>query len=84
LDSRPQSKFGWLNADLRQPLPQTIDELTEAFPIGIADGRRVYLCRIQPDLVDEAHKQMAAFASIEVSKDFSDYYGEKVYICTEP
>ncbi len=86
LASRPESSFGWLNADLRgKPLPATIEELeVNAFPLGMYEGRRVYLCRIQADRVSEARKHLATYSNIEVSRDFSDFYGETVYVCTEP
>jgi len=76
LSSLPESSFGWLTADLRNPLPP-LEDLDE-FPIGLRDGRRVYLCRIQPD---DAHYHGLRYASIEVSKDFTEHYGERVYIC---
>jgi len=48
-----------------------LDEL-ESFPIGVSQGRRAYLCR-----ADEAIK----YDVVEFSKDFTEHYGEKVYVC---
>jgi len=70
LEAAPESNFGWHRADLRTPLP-TLDEL-ESFPIGVSQGRRAYLCR-----ADEAIK----YDVVEFSKDFTEHYGEKVYVC---
>jgi hypothetical protein len=85
LANRPESSFGWHNADLRKPLPSTLEELSQmnGFPLGVHKGRRVYLCRIQPGRVREAQTHLASFAEIEKSRDFSDFYGETVYVCFE-
>lgn len=77
----PESSFGWLQADLRRPLPP-LEELTaDGHPIGLVDGRRVYLCRIEPEQVRE---HGIKYGTVEVSKDFTEYYGERVYICSHP
>jgi hypothetical protein len=85
LANRPESSFGWHNADLRKPLPSTLEELSQmnGFPLGVHKGRRVYLCHIQPERVREAQTHLASFAEIEKSRDFSDFYGETVYVCFE-
>ena len=73
----PVSSFGWHSADLRDPLPQTLEELRE-HPVGLMDGRQAYLC-------SESHliRSRKMYASIEVSVDFTDHYnGERVYVCT--
>jgi len=71
LEAAPESSFGWHRADLRTPLP-ALEEL-EAFPIGVnLEGKRVYLCR-----AEEAIK----YTHVEFSRDFTDHYGEKVYVC---
>ena len=73
----PVSSFGWIQADLRKPLPP-IEELHE-HPIGFRDGRRVVLCT-ESYLI--ASRKM--FETIEVSKDFTEHYeeSERVYVCT--
>ena len=71
LASVPSSRFGWLQADLRRPLPP-LEELT-SHPIGVRGGRTLYLCRACDAL---------RFSTVERSADFSDFYGESIYICS--
>jgi hypothetical protein len=75
LDSVPESKFGWLQADLRSPLPE-IDGL-DSFPIGVHAGRKVYLCNTDAaiDFVTNAQK-----GHVELSPDFTKHYGERVFV----
>jgi len=72
LADAPQSTFGWLQADLRTPLPP-LEEL-QVHPIGLRDGKQVFLCTAA-----EAIK----YRAVEVSRDFSEHYGQSVYICQE-
>ena len=66
----PISTFGWHQLDMSQPLPP-LTELS-AHPIGIHAGRKVVLC----------HAEKAVdFAEVEFSEAFTNYYGERVYIC---
>ena len=68
----PKSSFGWLQADMRVPLP-SYDELRDAcHAIGLDQGEQVYLC---------ASSSGADFDDCAISDDFSEYYGESVYIC---
>lgn len=67
----PASTFGWLQADLRMPLPPLAD--LETHPIGMRAGQPVYLCR---------HTHAGQFLVIEHSKEFSEHYGENVFICS--
>lgn len=71
LNAAPISSFGWHNADLRVPLPASVQELHE-HPIGVRDGKRVYLCSAQAAINHHI---------VELSQDFTEHYGEKVYIC---
>ena len=66
----PESSFKWHHADLRTPLPP-LAELQDHF-IGIHSGRRAYLC---------SREAAFQYGTIEVSKEFSDYYGDQVFIC---
>ena len=60
----PRALAGWVQADLRGPLPP-LDEL-DRLRVGLRDGHTLHLCR-----ADEA----VGFASIERSLDFSEHYG---------
>ena len=64
----PTSTFGWLQADMRLPLPP-LDELNAPHPIGARAGQSLFLCREELAL---------QFAEIERSADFSRHYGEDV------
>ena len=75
LKHAPVSTFTWHHADIRVPLP-SIDELTE-HPIGVRDGHRVFLCA-ERHLISAPPKYVA----VEFSEDFTDYYGERVYVCS--
>ena len=74
----PVSKFGWLRAHLREPLPAKLEDLRE-HPIGTLEGRRVFLC--SEKYLIESRK---VWQTIEVSEDFTEHYqeGERVYVCT--
>eukprot|EP00320_Phaeocystis_rex_P014535 CAMPEP_0119060678 /NCGR_PEP_ID=MMETSP1178-20130426/4617_1 /TAXON_ID=33656 /ORGANISM="unid sp, Strain CCMP2000" /LENGTH=183 /DNA_ID=CAMNT_0007041807 /DNA_START=44 /DNA_END=595 /DNA_ORIENTATION=- len=71
LAAAPPTKFGWVQADLRGPLPP-LDDL-DRLRVGLRDGHTLHLCRAN---------QAITFASIERSLDFSEHYGEPVYICS--
>jgi len=73
LTCAPVSKFGWLQRDVRLPLPKSYAELYEA-PIGARDGKTVFLCTADAALKYEAHE-------VELSKEFTEHYGESVFIC---
>ena len=66
----PEASFGWLQADLRRPLPE-LEQLSE-HPIGIVGGRPVFLC---------SEEHALKYPKVEWSKDFSDHYGVPVYVC---
>ena len=67
-----ESSFGWHQLDLRTPLP-SLTELSQAeHPIGLRDGKRVYLCTA---------RAATKYGVVERSSDFSDHYGSDVYIC---
>ena len=57
---------------LGMPLP-ALGELHE-HPIGVRQGRRVFLCTADAALKYET-------SSVELSKDFTEHYGESVFIC---
>ena len=71
-ESERLSTFGWLNADLRTPLP-TLAALREScHMVGVRDGFQMLLCTADSD------RGVGACAE---SKDFSAYYGAPVYVC---
>jgi len=72
LSSVPKSEYGWLEADLRIPLPQK-DELS-MHPIGYRDGRKVFLCH---------GSVVLEFAIVEHSIEFSEHYNDMVFICQD-
>jgi len=73
LEAVPESSFGWHDADLRMPLPAYSD--LDEHPIGVRDGHRVYLCTAA------AAARNYKACTVELSKDFSEYYGHSVFIC---
>ena len=69
-----ESSFGWHHVDLRTPLPP-LSELsitTNGYPIGVRDGKRVYLCTARSAM---------RFGVVERSREFSEHYGAKLYVC---
>ena len=64
------SNFGWLQADLRMPLPSWEELETACHRIGTQEGQNVYLC---------AHESPGC----QVSTDFTEHYCHPVYICDE-
>lgn len=62
-----------MQADLRGPLPP-LDELNRLRVGRTPAGHTLHLCR---------GEETAGFASIERSLDFSEHYGEPVYICSK-
>lgn len=58
----PESRFGWIQADLRSPLPP-IEDL-EAHPIGFHGGRPVFLC---------SQRATSRFLHVERSADFTEH-----------
>ena len=75
LAAAPTTKFGWVQADLRGPLPplEELDRLRVGRTPAASGGHTLHLCR-----GDEA----IGYASIERSLDFTEHYGEPVYICS--
>ena len=68
-----ESSFTWHDVDLRTPMPSLAELHVSEHQIGILDGKCVYLCT--------AHHAARKFGVVEKSSAFSDYYGEKMYIC---
>ena len=65
------SPFGWLQADLRVPLPEW-EELTQTCHLIGSDGDHLmYLCA----------KPEASLSECQPSTDFSAYYAHQVFIC---
>lgn len=68
-----RTSFGWLHADMRMPLPSLAMLQEACHPIGEHEGRQMYLCAsAQPE---------GGIGSCERSADFSEYYGDTVYLC---
>lgn len=76
LAGAPTSNFGWVLAEIRDPLPP-LPELTEV-RIGHRDEHEIFLCSEDHLLSAAASKR---FSRVEVSKDFTDHYGQRVYVC---
>lgn len=67
-----ESRFGWHDVDVRIPLP-SLTALHEAeHPIGLQNGRRVYLCTARTAM---------RYGHVERSAVFSEHYGVQVYLC---
>ena len=64
--------FGWLQADLRMPLPPWAELQEACHLVGTHGGKYMYLCASR-DMGYDGCKQ---------SSDFSDYYGKPVYVCS--
>jgi len=71
LAAAPTTKFGWVQADLRGPLPPLED--LDRLRVGSSRGHTLHLCR---------GSEAIGYASIERSLDFSEHYGEPVFICS--
>jgi len=73
LAAAPPTNFGWVQADLRGPLPP-LEELV-ALRVGLdqRSGATLHLCR---------QDQAIHFHTIERSLDFTEHYGEPVFICS--
>jgi hypothetical protein len=73
-DESSRTGFGWLQADLRVPLPTLSDLRDSCHLIGQHDGYHMYLCgQRQPD--------DAKMTNCAISQDFTTYYGTQVYVC---
>ena len=68
--------FGWLQADMRVPLPSW-EELQQACHlVGTHNGRYMYLCATNAVAVEQE------LDDCKVSQDFTRYYGGKtVFVC---
>ena len=65
--------FGWLQADLRMPLPSWAELEQACHPVGNHNGWHMYLC--------SSKQQGGRLEKCEVSEDFTKYYGQTVYVC---
>lgn len=81
-DTVPASSFGWHNIDLRHSLPNKVEDLgTNGHEIGIYNGHKAYLCHV--DAAIDAYVQSVQGGkrpAIEVSNEFTEHFGEKVFI----
>jgi len=64
-------RFGWLNADMSVPLPTLQDLEDSCVRVGQQRGSTFYLCK----------QKSEGFRACEPSHDFSQYYGESVFVC---
>lgn len=80
-DTRARSRFS-LAADLRTPLPAF--EGLDHHPIGTSSGRKVFLCH-EPAAIEFLRAKTGRSPTIKVehSLEFSDHYGQRVYLCFE-
>lgn len=69
----PDTSFGFLQADLRLPLPP-LEEL-HMHPVGRRGSYELYLCR---------HEHAGRFLTIERSIEFSDHFGTPAPLTHEP
>jgi len=65
--------FGWLQADLRMPLPSFAELKDACHLVGSWKGNAMFLC--------SSPQQMGATTHCEQSADFTEYYGQPVYVC---
>jgi len=68
LAAAPATNFGWVQADLRGPLPPLED--LDKLRVGVKGGHTLHLCR---------GEEAVGYASIERSLDFSEHYGASLY-----
>lgn len=66
-----EATFGWLQADMRVPLPPLAELKSACHLLGVEKGRQVFLCA-EPENFGGGCAR---------SGDFSEYYGEPVYVC---
>jgi len=70
---KKRSSFGWLQADMRVPLPKYEDLQLACHLVGVDGKNQMYLCSAQ---------SKSSFSSCDISDDFTQYYGHTVYVCT--
>ena len=71
--AKPTDGFGWLQADMRMPLPSW-EELQQACHlVGDHNGHFMYLCA--------SPQQDSTLETCEISEDFTQYYKNTVYLC---
>ena len=71
-EQAPGATFGWLQADMRVPLPPLAELADACHLIGTDKGEPVFLC---------ATAQRDGFGGCARSDDFSTFYGQSVYVC---
>ena len=64
--------FGWLQADLRMPLPSWEELQAACHLVGQHKGKYMYLC---------AESGQDGYSGCAISRDFSDYFKHEVYVC---
>ena len=71
-DSRKDTSFGWLHADMRMPLPPYKDLEGACHLVGSHRGKYMWLC---------ATAGGEGYTSCNESRDFTEYYGKTVWVC---
>ena len=67
-----ESSFSWHDVDLRIPMPSLTELQVADHPIGLLDGKPLYLATA---------RAATKYGAVERSPAFSEYYGTKVYLC---
>lgn len=73
---REAQSFGWLQADLRMPLPSFAELQDACHLVGSWKGHNMFLC--------SSAQQMGSTTSCKQSADFTEYYGQPVFVCEGP
>jgi hypothetical protein len=73
-DGKSRTDFGWLQADMRVPLPTLASLRDSCHLIGQHNGHHMYLCA-SPQPSD------GALSNCGLSNDFTKYYGSPIYVC---
>lgn len=71
-DERLDRGFGWLQADMRVPLPSLAGLREACHLVGNHNGRHMFLC---------ASAEQDGLDGCVISADFSTHYGDTVYVC---
>jgi len=74
--ARTLKEFGWLQADMRMPLPSWEELQDSCYRVGEFNNHYMYLCAEEKQAANIKQKGECA-----VSTDFTKHYGHTVYVC---